>query len=242
MCGAGAGLIASILPPTCYHPAGLFCSGPQRKMRTLYGITPSRAFRPLWVLEELGLDYRQVGVDYRGAALEDPAYLALNPNGRIPTLVDDDLVLWESMAIDLYLARRYAGDRGLWPDTIQGEALTWQWSFWVMGEIEHPLLSVLMHRRLLPEPRRDAAKVSRNLGLLQRPFDVLERALEGRRYLIDDRFTIADLNVAAVMSWCLPARVPLHDHPSTRDWLGRCLARPARKRAQKAVPATSPPT
>ena len=205
-------------------------------MIRLYGITQSRAFRPLWLLEELGLDYEQIALDYRGKALEAADYRALNPNGRIPTLVDGDLVLWESMAIDLYLARRYGGDAGLWPETIEGEALTWQWSFWVMSEVEHPLLTVLMHSRVLPEEKRDAGRASRYRGVLQAPFTVLDDALKDREYLVEGRFTVADLNVAAVLSWCKPARVHLDDFPNLTAWMDRCLSRPARKRAQRAAP------
>ncbi len=205
-------------------------------MIKLYGITQSRAFRPLWLLEELGLDYEQIGIDYRGKALEAADYRAINPNGRIPALVDGDLVLWESMAINLYLARRYGAEADLWPGTIEGEALTWQWSFWVMTEVEHPLLTVLMHSRVLPESKRDADRASRNRGVLQAPLRVLDQALRDRDYLVEERFTVADLNVAAVLSWCKPAGVDLNEFPDLEAWLARCLARPARKRAQTAAP------
>lgn len=203
-------------------------------MLKLYGIAQSRTFRPLWLLHELGLEFEHVPLDFRGEALNDPAYRALNPNGRVPTLVDGDLVLWESMAINLYLARRYGGDSGLWPDSIAGEGLALQWSFWVMTEVESALLSVLMHSRVLPEDKRDPNKVSRNLGLLKAPFKILDQALEGRDYLADGHFTVADLNVAAVLSWCRPLRLTLGEYPALDAWLGRCLARPARKTAQLA--------
>jgi glutathione S-transferase len=203
-------------------------------MLKLYGITASRAFRPLWLMHELGLEYEQVPIDYRGEELSDPAFLAVNPNGRIPALVDGELVLWESMAINLYLARKYGVDSGLWPDTIEGEALALQWSFWVMNEIEGPLLSVLMHSRVLPAEKRVPDKVSRNLGVLKAPFAVLDQALAGRDYLLGEHFTIADLNVAAVLSWCKPAHLTLEDYPHLKAWLKRCLARPARKLAQAA--------
>ncbi|MGB5451800.1 MAG: glutathione S-transferase family protein [Sedimenticolaceae bacterium] len=201
-------------------------------MLRLYGITQSRAFRALWLLHELGLPYEHVKLDYRDGPLDDPDYLALNPNGRIPTLVDGELVLYESMAINLYLARRYGVQAGLWPDSIEGEALAWQWSFWVMSEVEIPLLTVLMHRRVLPEDKRVAAKASRNLGLLKAPFGVLNRSLAGRDHLLGGGFTVADLNVAAVLSWCKPAGLTLDEHPHLAAWLGRCLGRPARRQAQ----------
>lgn len=201
-------------------------------MITLYGITTSRAFRCLWMLEELGLEYRHQPLDFRGDDLKSPDYLDLNPNGRVPTLCDGELVLWESMAINLYLADRYGHDQGLWPDTHGMQAKTYQWSFWVMTEVEHSLLTVLMHKRVLPEDKRDAHKVSRNEGVLRQPFAILEGALEGREYLAGDRFTVADLNVAAVLSWCKPARYSLKELPNLNGWLNRCLDRPARKRAQ----------
>lgn len=203
-------------------------------MLQIYGITQSRAFRPLWAAHELGLEYQQIPLDYRGEDLQSPAFREINPNGRIPALVDGDLVLWESMAITLYLARRYGGDSGLWPGSVEGEALAWQWSFWVMTEVERPLLSVLMHNRVLPEDKRDPTKVQRNLGILQAPFGVLDRALEGRDHLLGPDFTIADLNVASVFAWCKPARVRLGDYPRLEGWLRRCLERPACREAQRA--------
>jgi glutathione S-transferase len=203
-------------------------------MIRLYGITQSRALRPLWMLHELGLPFEHLKLDYHGDELQQPGYLALNPNGRIPTLVDGDLVLWESMAINLYLARRYGAEAGLWPDDVAGEALAWQWSFWVMSEVERALLSVLMHSRVLPADKRDAERARRDAGLLRQPFGVLDRALRGRSYLAADRFTVADLNVAAVLSWAKPARIALDGYPDLAAWLARCLERPARRQAQSA--------
>ena len=203
-------------------------------MLKLYGITQSRAFRPLWLLHELGLPFEHIKVDFHGEGIKDSAYLSLNPNGRIPTLVDDDLVLWESMAINLYLARKYGVAAGMWPDTIENEARALQWSFWVMTEVESALLSVLMHSRVLPQDKRDPEKLARNRGLLARPFEVLDKALATSTFLAGDRFTVADLNVAAVLSWCKPALVPLKDHAHLDAWLSGCLDRPARKAAQLA--------
>lgn len=203
-------------------------------MLQLYGITQSRAFRPLWLLNELGLPFEHHPIDFRDPAINEPPYRSLNPNGRVPTLVDGDLVLFESMAINLYLARRYGADHGFWPDSPATEGLTWQWSFWVMTEVEQPLLTVLMHSRVLDESKREPDKVKRNLGVLKRPLAALDDALSGQEYLVDQRFTVADLNVASVLSWCKPARVSLRETPHLDAWLSRCLARPARKKAQRS--------
>ena len=202
-------------------------------MIKLYGITSSRAFRPRWMLEEVGLAYAQIPLDFRGKDLERPDYLAINPNGRIPTLVDGELVLWESMATTLYLASRYGRAHGLWPDSEETRALAYQWSFWVITEVEHPLLTVLMQRRVLPEEKRDPDRLRRNEGILPRPFTILDQTLADREYLVDGRFTVADLNVAAVLGWTKPARYSLADYPNLNAWLQRCLDRPARKAAQK---------
>jgi glutathione S-transferase len=202
-------------------------------MLKLYGISTSRALRPLWMLEELGLEFDHEPLDFRGKALQTPDYLSLNPNGRIPTLVDGDLVLWESMAINLYLAKTYGADTGLWPESPAAQALAIQWSFWVMSEVERALLTVLEQRRVLPEPERDANKLARNQGALRAPFRVLDDVLAKRPYLVADRFTVADLNLAAVMSWAKPAKLDLSDWPNLRDWLDRCLKRPAFKRARQ---------
>jgi glutathione S-transferase len=202
-------------------------------MLTLYGICASRAFRNLWLLEELGLDYHQVPVDYRDGGAETPELLALNPNGRIPVLTDGELVLYESMAINLYLASRYGGDSGLWPAEPHRQGLTYQWSFWVMGEVEQALLMVLMHKRVLPEARRDAQKLARNTGLLQRPFAVLDQSLAEQDWLLGDAFTLADLNVAAVLSWARAARMDLSAYPHLTSWVKAAMARPAFRRASR---------
>jgi glutathione S-transferase len=200
-------------------------------MIKLYGISASRAFRPMWLMEEIGLDYELIPVDFRKGENWTKDYLAINPNGKIPTLVDDDLVLYESMAINLYLAKQYGGD--FYPDDPAQEALANMWSYWVMTEVEHSLLTILLNTRLLPEEQRKPERIERNLLVLEKPFSVLNDALEGKTFLIGETFCIADLNVAAVISWCRPARVNLKRWPIMKNWLERCISRPAFKQATR---------
>ena len=202
-------------------------------MITLYGIATSRAFRCLWMLEELGLEYEHKALDFRGDDLRSEEYRAINPNARVPTLQDGELTLWESMAINLYLAQRYGGEQGLWPNSTETQALAYQWSFWVMTEVESHLLAVLMHRRMLPEPERDPGKLARSEGALRPAFDVLDGVLAKRPFLADAHFTVADLDVAAVLSWTRPARFDLGPWPALAEWLAGCLARPAFDRARR---------
>jgi glutathione S-transferase len=100
----------------------------------IYGIARTRAFRAIWVAKELGLDYQHTPVETGPAGARKPDYLAINPNGRLPAIVDDGFVLWESLAITMYLAKKHANGR-LYPATLEGEAKTWQWSLWAVQEV-----------------------------------------------------------------------------------------------------------
>jgi len=110
----------------------------------IYGVARSRAFRVLWMAKELGLDYEHVKVDFATGETRAPAHLALNPNGHVPVIDDDGFVLWESMAINLYLAKKY-GAGGLYPTRLGDEARAWQWSFWGMTEVERSVLTAFLH-------------------------------------------------------------------------------------------------
>ncbi|MBX3026204.1 glutathione S-transferase family protein [bacterium] len=200
-------------------------------MITLYGVPASRTFRPLWMLRELQLAFEHVPVNYADGGTRTAEFMKLNPNGHIPVLVDGSTVLWESMAINLYLARQY-GAGTLWPASVADEGRAFQWSFWVMTEVEANLLQVLMHRRILPKDQRDAAVAAAGESKLAAPFGVLEGALRGRDYLLGAAFTVADLNVASVLSWAALAGIDLGRWPQLAAWLARCTDRPACRAAR----------
>jgi glutathione S-transferase len=117
----------------------------------LYGIPQSRAARCLWMLEELGVPYENVPVSFLGD-VQKPEYLKINPNGHIPALDDDGLVLFESLAINLHLARKYG--KGLWPASLDDQSRAIQWSLWAMTEAEPPVMKVLLNRAFLPAEKR----------------------------------------------------------------------------------------
>jgi glutathione S-transferase len=196
-----------------------------------YGIRQSRAVRSLWALEELGVPYEHVPTNFATDA-KTPEFKRINPNGRIPALVDGDVTLFESMAINLYLARKY-DKNGLWPKSIADEGRAFQWSFWGMTETEGALLQALMHRLVLPPAQRDEKLAVEAEEKLARPLAVLDAALAGKSYLLGDAFTIADLNVASVLSWALVAKVDLSKTPNVARWLTACCARPAFVKAQR---------
>jgi glutathione S-transferase len=177
------------------------------------------------MLEEMGEPYELIEKSTRTDELQSAEYLRLNPNARIPTLVDGDFVLWESMAINLYLARKYAGLMHCTDPKTLG--LATQWSFWAMLEMEALLLDFLLHRAVLPEFSRDPSYAERDELLLRKPLGVLDNTLSGRNYLTGSQFNVADLNVASILVWGKMGRMDLSPHPNVKQWLDRCLVRPA---------------
>lgn len=205
---------------------------------TVYGIAASRAVRPLWAATELGLDFQHVQLAYQDRGTRTPAFLALNPNGRVPAVVDSrpegDVVVWESMACALYIARHHgpADGASITPATPHEDAQALRWSFWAMTETEADALTVLMHRLVMPQERRKPELADAAERRLAVPLRVLEQHLQrqkdaGQAHLAAARFTVADLCVASVLNWARPSRALMDDHPLTHDWIRRCMARPA---------------
>lgn len=196
---------------------------------TLYGISGSRALRSLWAIEETGIDYDHVPTNFREDSKRQE-FLAINPNGRIPALVDGDLRLFESMAINLYLAKRYGGS--LYPEAPADEARTWQWSVWAISEVEPLQMQIVIQKLFTPKDRRDAGIIDRAAKGLERPLVVLDAGLAEREHLLGGDFTIADLNVAGVMHLLRAIEFDLSAYANMDRWLQRCHSRPAFERAR----------
>lgn len=197
---------------------------------TVYGQSGSRAIRALWMAEELGIEYEHVPTRFADEA-KLPDYKKVNPNGRVPAIDDDGFVVWESMAVNLYLAKKYGGDLG--PKDLQEDATATQWSFWVMTEVEKPLLQALFHALGLFGMEKDPAAAAAALEELDRPLAVLNAELEGKDYLMGGRFTVADLNVAGVLTFTRMVGEDLSKWPAVKAWFGRCAGREALARAQE---------
>ncbi len=215
---------------------------------TIYGIAASRAVRPLWAATELGLRFEQVALNYASGATRTPEFLAINPNGHIPVVVDhravDDggeVVVWESMAGALYIARHHGQPDGLsiTPATPREDADALRWSFWTVSECESDALTVLMHRMVMPPERRKPEIAEAAERRLVVPLRVIEQHLaaqedRGQAHLAAARFTVADLCVASVLNWARPARALMDANPLTRDWVSRCIERPAHQTVKAA--------
>jgi glutathione S-transferase len=194
----------------------------------IYGVARTRAFRALWIAEELGLAYEHVPTEIGDVGARTAEFLALNPNGRLPVIADGDFVLSESLAITLYLAKKNSSGK-LYPSSLEGEARAWQWSFWAVAEVDRGVNIWSLHAVRLPPTERDAALRDAALKVLAAPFKVLDAALVQGPYLLGREFTVADLNVAAVISRAVA--MDLSAWPNLKAWLTRCLDRPAARDA-----------
>jgi glutathione S-transferase len=194
----------------------------------IYGIARTRAFRALWMADELGLDYEHMPIEIGTSGARSPEFLAINPNGRLPFIVDNGFVLFESLAITLYLAKKHSNGK-LYPGTLEGEAAAWQWSLWAVTEVDRGVNIWSLHAVRLPPAERDAARRNEALKVLAGAFKVLDAAVTRHPYLLGADFTVADLNVAAVISRAID--MDLSAVPNLEAWLRRCLDRPGARKA-----------
>ena len=199
-------------------------------MLKIYGTSMSRAGRVLWAAEEAGVKYEHMPTPI--AEAKSPAHLKLNPNGHIPVIDDDGFVLYESMAINFYLAAK-AGKAPLWPESVQDRALANQWSYWAMLEVEPHMVALLQQRMFLPAEQRNEKVAAAAADAIKAPLKVIEQQLSARDYLLGKDFTIADLNVASVLSIGQMVQADYSAAPKTIAWLAKCNSRPAAERGRQ---------
>jgi glutathione S-transferase len=197
-------------------------------MIRLHGTPKSRNFRCIWAAEEAGLPYELVPVGF-GPGMKSPAHLKVNPNGKVPALEDGDLVLFESLAINLHLATT-AGPP-LMP-TGDDAARTLQWTLWAATEVEPAAMQWAFNTYIRPREDRDPGQAAAGAAALNARLDVLEAHLAGRPFLLGEAFTIADCNLAGVLYGAFANKFDWAGHARVKAWLERCFARPA---AQKAI-------
>ena len=193
---------------------------------SIYGTAASRAFRVLWAVRELELPFEHVKHHFGGPEIKSADFLAINPMGAIPAIVDDGFAMFESLAINLYLAKKA---NRLWPGTREGEGRVYQWTLFGASEVEPLIGQWYAHVAYLPADKRKPELAQDAAAKLPRRFDVLEGALAQSPWLAGEAFGIADLNVAAV-TYRAPA-FGLERWPRIADWHRRCYARPAAQRA-----------
>lgn len=205
-------------------------------MITLYGVYRSRASRPLWLLAECGTGFIHVPViqayrlkDARAAdaALNtvSPDYLAVNPQGQIPAMEEDGLVLTESLAITLHIARRHGGLLG--PQDGGEQALMEQWALFAATSVETPALEILYAIEAGGESQPETrAAIAVSAEKLRRPLARLERHLAAHDWMVGGRFTVADINTAECLRYAQGHSALIAEFPQVKAWLERCQARP----------------
>lgn len=194
-------------------------------MIKIYGPVNSSAGRCYWTLEEIGLPWEAPEFSFRTRDHKSPEFLKLNPNGKVPVLIDDDTVLWESVAINHYLAEKYAPE--LLGATIEARAHVAKWGLWSQIEYQRHLIVLFVQHTFVPAERQDEALIAKSLESLTPLNTLLDAHLDGRSFMVDETFSLADINVASVARLNGVIDVSLDGFPNLQRWLRAMLARPA---------------
>ncbi len=194
-------------------------------MIKLYGTPPTRALRAIWLLNELGLEYQMLPVDILKGETREPDFLALNPAGKVPVLVDGDLVITESSAIQLYLADKYS-QAGFIPETVEDRAKMYRWIFFLATEIEQPLWRIARHTFLYPEEKQLPQDVDLARQECLEMLAVLEQHMKTHEFMVADRLSVADFNAAYTLDWANEEKM-LGDMPRLTEYLKAMYSRPA---------------
>jgi len=207
-------------------------------MLKIYGLYRSRATRNIWLCGELGVPFTLVPViqsdraaspGAAGIALnsKSPEFLKINPNGHIPSIDDDGLILHESLGINLYLAKKHGGP--LAPANIAEDGLMTTWTAWALTEVEPRTIQILYNRVAKPVDQRDPKLADASVEALRAPFAVLDKALAATGYVVGGRFTVVDINIAECVRYAAAAPELFEANPNVKAWLAKVQARPAFK-------------
>jgi glutathione S-transferase len=199
----------------------------------IYGAAHSRAFRVIWLANEINVPYQHIPVTFGvpDAQCKEPWFLALNPNGRLPVIDDDGFVMWESAAINLYLAEKYKGS--LYPSSPQERGRMLQWTFFVSNHVEPPLLTLFRNRVFYPPEQRNAALADTAEKELRQSLVILEQELARKPFFGGPQWGMADFMVACVLYVLTRLNLDLTAYPKLDAWLIASINRPAAQTARK---------
>ncbi|WP_446830916.1 glutathione S-transferase family protein [Candidatus Foliamicus sp.] len=203
-------------------------------MIRLYGPLNSRAARCLWMLEELSIPYEHVPLDDLSREDRRKAISKVAITGKAPALEDGSLKLFESTAINLYLAAKY-DDRELWPATQAQRAHVLQWAFFAMTELEPHIVTLFMQKFVHTGDDHNEAAAQAAQAALSEPMDVLEKQLAKRSYLLGDQFTAADLICVSVLDMLRMLGVDSSSWANVSKWIASCTGRSAYARSRGAA-------
>jgi len=197
-------------------------------MLTLYGRTNSvNVQKVLWCLAELDVPYERVDAGLHFGKNHESWYLTLNPNGRVPLLVDGPFSLWESNTIVRYLAAKH-GVNSVWPQTLETRALAERWMDWQLSTLVRPVSIVFQALYRTPPAERDAAAIARNAVEANRAMELLDAHLLTQPFVAGDAFTMGDIPVGATAHrWLEIAGIERPPLAGVRAWRERLIERPA---------------
>src|SRR5258708_28093715 len=193
-------------------------------MMKLYGFGGTRSLRALWALRELDADFEFVPVNLLAGEHRRPDFLRLNPAGKIPVLIDGDVLLTESAAIVMYLAEKYR-DKGLLPAALGDRAQVYRWAMFAVTELEQPLWRITRHTRLYPEDKRLPGEVALARDDFGDMAKVLDQHMVDREFVVGDSMTVADFVLAYTLDWAQILGL-LEDLPRLEGYMDRMYDRP----------------
>ena len=192
----------------------------------LFYVPHTRASRPRWILEELGVPYELVRLDRAKAENLEAQYLAINPTGKVPALVNGEVTIHESAAIVMYLADKYA-TQGLCPAVgTEARARYYQWILYAMTTLELPVSKVGYHTEMKPEAERIPAVAAEGRAEFVRAARSAEEQLAKTPFILGDSFSAADVLVCGTLAWARSLRL-LEGLPHAKEYTKRLIARPA---------------
>lgn len=190
----------------------------------LYEFGPTRSIRVRWTLQELNVPFEAITVDMLAGENRSPAFLKINPAGKLPVLIDGDLVLTESVAIVLYLAEKFP-DKGLLPTDSRERAQAYRWLLFTTTELEQPLWRIARHNNLYPKDKRLPAEVELARADFAPMAEIMENHMRDRSFVVADRISVADFVLAYTLDWAKMAKL-LDAFPRLNDYIEAMYARP----------------
>ncbi|MDY7789281.1 glutathione S-transferase family protein [Burkholderia ubonensis] len=190
----------------------------------LYGFAGTRSQRALWGLKELDADFEFISVNLLEGEHKRPEFLRLNPAGKVPVLVDGDLVIPESAAIVLYLADKYP-QKALLPVDLAARAQAYRWVMFAVTELEQPLWRITRHTMLYPPDKRLPADIALAREDFVNMAAILDRHLDGRAFIVGDTLTVADCVTVYLIDWANELKL-IDAFPQLQAYLERLYARP----------------
>lgn len=190
------------------------------------------AIRVHWALEELGVPYEKVRIDFEAGDQKKPEFLALNPNGKVPLLVAEGEPIFESLAILLYLGERFGVDKGLFPTPSPTRAVAFKWMAWstvTLGEAVTRYLRNTADR--FPAEERNAKAAETAKSDIQAALGILDKELADKPYVLGDSFSLVDVSLAALVPFLARVGIETGAFTNINAWVGRCMSRPALGRA-----------